>query len=161
MKKLYLAAGLFNAAERLHNLYLEKHLKRRGYEVILPQREAKQFFHNGIFDKAGVVRICRAAAADLQNLCIVCIDGADADSGTAVEFGITITATGKAVVYRTDSRTAPERELGVNAMFAAEGASFVYEQCFFTELDQVDDYYEKLAEAIHQAISSLEYGFSS
>ena len=43
-KKLYLAAGLFNAGERLHNLYLEKHLNMLGYEVILPQREALKFF---------------------------------------------------------------------------------------------------------------------
>lgn len=33
---IYLAGGLFNAGERLHNLYLEKHLLARGWKVILP-----------------------------------------------------------------------------------------------------------------------------
>lgn len=44
MATIYLAAGLFTAAERLHNLFLEKHLIALRHKVILPQREAKQFF---------------------------------------------------------------------------------------------------------------------
>ncbi len=156
MEKLYLAGGLFNAGERLHNLYLEKHLKAKGYEVILPQREALQFFREGLFDVAGIVEDCRSAVTDDRNLCIANTDGADADSGTCIEFGIAITATGQAISYRTDFRTAMDRELGVNAMFQAEGTIFVYRPCFFTELEQVDAYYEELAEAIHQATLNLK-----
>jgi nucleoside 2-deoxyribosyltransferase len=156
MEKLYLAGGLFNAGERLHSLYLEKHLKAKGYEVILPQREALKFFSGGLFDILGIAEDCRSAVADDRNLCIANTDGADADSGTCIEFGIAITATGQAISYRTDFRTATDRELGVNAMFRAEGTVFVYEPCFFTELDEVDAYYEQLAEAIHQAILKLE-----
>lgn len=44
MKKIYLAGGLFNAGERLHNLHLEKAFKDLGYDVILPQREALRHF---------------------------------------------------------------------------------------------------------------------
>ncbi|MDO8571560.1 MAG: hypothetical protein Q7R79_02685 [bacterium] len=37
-------------------------------------------------------------------------------------------------------------------MFLIEGTSLVYYPCFFTELEQVDDYYRKLAQAIHAAV---------
>jgi nucleoside 2-deoxyribosyltransferase len=152
---VYLAGGLFNAAERLHNLYLERVLKRKGYEVVLPQREALRFFDGHAFDIPDIVRSCRESAADPDSICVASADGPDADSGTAVEYGIAITATGRAVVYRTDFRTAPDREFGVNAMMTAEGSSLVYELCYFTEFDEVNAYYEKLADSIHQAIRSL------
>lgn len=155
MKILYLAGGLFNAGERLHNLYLEKHLIKLGYKVILPQREALKYFDGKSFDVAGIVDDCKCSCCDKKNLYIGNADGADADSGTSVEYGMAIISTGRAVVYRTDFRTALDRELGLNAMLTAKGTVFIYEPCFFTELDQVDGYYAKLAEKIHDAISVL------
>jgi nucleoside 2-deoxyribosyltransferase len=80
------------------------------------------------------------------------IDGSDANSGTSVEYGIAIAVVGRAVIYRTDFRTAPEKEVGVNAMFRLKETVFVYHPCFFTELDQVEDYYRELAQKIHEAI---------
>lgn len=77
------------------------------------------------------------------------------DSGMSVEYGIAIISTGKAIVYRTDFRTAPDRELDLNAMLTAEGTTFIYEPCYITELSQVDSYYAKLAKQIHDAISAL------
>lgn len=150
--KIYLAGGLFNAGERLHNLYLEKWLKHRGHEVVLPQREALNFFKNGLFDVKGIVKDCKEKSCDPNSIYVGSADGADADSGTAVEYGMAIIATGQAIVYRTDFRTAIERELGVNAMLCAEGTQFIYEPCFFTELEQVDNYYIKLAKAIDDTI---------
>jgi nucleoside 2-deoxyribosyltransferase len=152
--KLYLAGGLFNAAERLHNLYLEKHLKPFGLEVILPQREALKFFDGQKFDVAGIVSECRSMCVDNENLYVGSIDGADADSGTAVEYGISITTTGHAIIYRTDFRTALDRELGVNAMFTVEGTKFIYEPCYFTDLNEVDAYYERLALEIFLAVKN-------
>ena len=152
---LYLAGGLFNAAERLHNLYLEKHLRDRGYTVILPQREALKFLSNNLFDTKGLVAECTGSCRNHANLYVGSADGADTDSGTAVEYGVAITATGRAIVYRTDLRTALEKELGVNAMLTAEGTTFLYEPCFFTELDQVDEYYSRLAQQIHLAIQKI------
>ena len=154
--KLYLAGGLFNAGERLHNLYLEKHLIALGHEVILPQREALKFFTGSSFDTAGIVNDCKNACCDAENLYVGSADGADADSGTAVEYGIAITATGHAVVYRSDYRTAPDRELGLNAMLTGDGTSFIYDPCFFTELSEVDSYYANLAQKIHQAVQKIE-----
>lgn len=153
---IYLAGGLFNAPERLHNLFLEKHLKTLGYNVILPQREALKFLKNDMFDAEGVVNDCQKHSIDKKKIYVGCIDGADADSGTSVEFGLTIGATGRAIVYRTDFRTAPEKELGINAMFRAKGSTVIYYPCYFTELDQVEEYYAKLAKKINKAIKKMK-----
>lgn len=155
LPELYLAAGLFNAGERLHNLYLEKHLRRLGYTIILPQREALKFFRGDHFDVKGIVRDCQQKAASKKSLLVGNADGTDADSGFAVEYGIAITVTGQAIVYRTDFRTAIEKEVGLNAMLNAEGTEFIYEPCFFTELDEVDEYYAKLAGKIDEAVRHL------
>jgi nucleoside 2-deoxyribosyltransferase len=155
---LYLAGGLFNAGERLHNLMLEKHLKKLGYEVVLPQREAKKFFDGTAFDIHAVMKDCQQHSCDSGSMLIGNLDGADADSGTAVEIGIAVTATGRAIVYRTDFRTDPERELGVNAMLRLTGTKFIYEPCTFTELVEADAYYERLATKIHEWIPKLFFG---
>lgn len=153
-KTIYLAGGLFNAGERLHNLMLEEQLVELGYEVVLPQREALKFWNGSTFDIAGIVADCQGHATRHGTICVANSDGADADSGTCVEYGMAIVANGQAVVYRTDFRTAEEKELGVNAMLKARGTQFVYEPCFFTELSEVEGYYAKLALHIHNAISA-------
>lgn len=154
--KLYLAGGLFNAGERLHNLYLEKHLRALGYETVLPQREATQFKSDGVsFNSDEIAKDCDRASCSHDYLHVGCIDGSDADSGQAVEFGLAVGLTGRAVIYRTDFRTATERELGYNAMFRIRGTTLVYLPCYFTELEEVDAYYDKLAQAIHAAIVSV------
>ena len=155
MRTLYLAGGLFNAAERLHNLYLEKHLKPYGYNILLPQREAVQFSEDDVFDGDAIMEDCHASCWSPENLYVGCIDGADADGGTAVEYGIAISITGRAVVYRTDFRTATDKELGYNAMFRIKGTTFIYYPCYFTELDQADAYYAELARRIHEGIQGL------
>ncbi|EKE22182.1 MAG: uroporphyrinogen III synthase HEM4 [uncultured bacterium] len=155
MKKVYLAGRLFNAGERLHNLYLEKHLTQIGYEVILPQREALKYFNGDGFDLAGVVNSCIKDCANEKNIFVGCVDGSDADSGTSVEYGVAIVSARRAIIYRTDFRTAFDKELGINAMFNAKGTVIIYEPCFFTELEQVDSYYHELADRIHCAISDL------
>jgi len=158
-KQLYLAGGLFNAGERLHLLYLEKHLIALGFEVILPQREALRFTQGEKFDRHGVAQECKRFCEDGDNIFVGCIDGTDADSGTSVEYGVAMTATGKAVVYRTDFRTVEDTECGRNAMFRLDdkrgGTQFVYHPCFFTKLDEVDEYYRSLAEMICKAVDTV------
>ena len=153
--KLYLAGGLFNAGERLHNLMLEKHLKLLGHEVILPQREARQFYKDGHFDLRAVRALCKAQASQSDVVVVANFDGPDADSGTAVEHTVAIMANGSAVTYRTDFRTAPEEELGLNAMLLLEGTEFIYLPCSFTELDQVEEYYALLAVHIVEEVTAL------
>lgn len=153
--KIYLAGGLFNAGERLHNLYLEKYLRELNHEVIVPQRVALTFFKDGYFDTQKIVADCREKSIDSNNIYVGNIDGADADAGTAVEYGMAIIATGRAIIYRTDFRTATEKELGVNAMLRAESTELIYEPCFFTELEEVDTYYKNLALRIGDAVKKL------
>lgn len=155
-EKVYLAGGLFNAGERLHNLYLEKHLRFLGYEVILPQREAVKFFQDGSFDIEGIVEDCRNSCSKYENIYVGSVDGADADSGTAVEYGVAVSSTRRAIIYRTDFRTLFEKEVGINAMFGIRGTTFIYYPCFFTDLSEVDHYYQELAEKIHCAIGEIE-----
>jgi nucleoside 2-deoxyribosyltransferase len=154
-KRIYLAGGLFNAAERVHNLNLEKALLKLGYEVILPQREATKFFNGEGFDLKGIVKDCRDSCVNPDNVYVGSSDGPDADSGACVEYGFALVSTGRAVVYRTDFRTALDREVGVNAMLGSEGTSFVYDPCFITDLDQVEAYYDGLAHKIHETISLM------
>ncbi len=155
MKRLYLAGGLFNAAERVHNLYLERYLSELGYELILPQREALKFQTATGFDVDAIVRDCQRACIDQNTTFVGCIDGADADSGTCVEYGMALMATGRALVYRTDFRTAEEKEVGVNAMLRAPGTVFVYEPSFFTEVTEVEPFYRRLASRIHEALGKI------
>lgn len=153
--KLNLCGGLFNAGERLHNLFLEKHLKGMGYEVILPQREALKFFDGEKFDLAGIVNSCQENCIVKDIIFVGCIDGADADSGTCVEYGMAIAATGRAIVYRTDMRTALDREVGLNAMLNAQGTQLIYFPCFTTQLHEVEIYYASLAQKIHEAVQNI------
>lgn len=157
MATIYLAGRLFNAAERLHNLFLEKQLRALGHTVILPQREAKKFFDDQRddqrFDMNQIAEDCRKYCLNPENVYVGNIDGPDADSGTCVEYGVAITAIGKAIVYRTDIRTAEGSEVGVNAMLKLRGTVFIYFPCFFTELDQVEPYYRALAQKIHESLS--------
>ena len=152
---IYLAGGLFNAGERLHNLFLEKYLQELGHMVILPQRRAGSFWDGHQFDIKKLAADCAACSADRKAIYVGNVDGADADSGTAVEYGIAIAQKGEAVIYRTDFRTAADRELGVNGMFRLSGTEFVYHPCFFTELDEVENYYRALAAAINEAIKTF------
>src|SRR3989344_2355446 len=156
MRTIYLAAGLFNAAERLNNLYLEKHLKLLGCNVILPQREAKRYIKDGrLNDRVGLVKSCELNARNLSNIYVGCVDGPDPDGGTCVEYGIAVISTNRAVVYRTDIRTDEEKEIGLNAMLGITGTILIYEPCYFTDLDEVDAYYHKLAKKIKAAIESI------
>jgi len=155
MATIYLAGGLFNAGERLHNVFLAAQLRIKGHKVILPQEEARKFFADGKFNLAGVVEECKRFCQDPTVIYVGCLDGSDADSGTAVEYGIAITSTKRAIVYRTDFRTALEKEVGVNGMFTLQGTTFIYHPCFFTDLAHIADYYKELAHKIHEAILKL------
>jgi hypothetical protein len=170
---IYIAGGLFNAAERVHNATLETHLIETAREAninlitTLPQRTALKRFIAGEnrFDVAGIVEDCEMDAA--SNNYILCnLDGTDADSGTAVELGA---ARGQAlayqratnpegiivpkiITYRTDFRTSIENEVGVNAMLNPEGSTFIYHPCFTVESNEVEDYYKGLASKIIEVI---------
>lgn len=154
--KLYLAGGLFNVAERVHNLLLERALKRLGYDVIQPMREAAQFRrHDGTLDLDAVAVYCQDQARAPDTVLVCNLDGPDADSGTAVEYALAIGAKGQAATYRTDIRTAPERELGVNAMFRLPRTIHVDMLCFLDQVEDINRFYAELALAIDKAVREL------
>ena len=173
---IYLAGGLFNAAERAHNSRLEKGLietaRSRGINLktTLPQRTALRRYipEEKRFDVAGIVADCEIDAASHDY--ILCnLDGADADSGTAVELGIArgqriaywrfkntpdqMPLMPEMITYRTDFRTALDRELGVNAMLQPAGSTLIYHPCFAVNLGEFDKFYEELSSKIVEVIA--------
>lgn len=157
-KNLYLAGGLFNAAQRLHNVRLKEALEELGYEVILPQERACNFFDSQtkIFDTKKIAEDCRECCKDPGNIFVGNLDGADADSGMAVEFSTAWDVTGRAILYRTDFRTDMERELGVNAMFQCENVEIIYYPCFWANEEGIKIFYRELAKKIAAAILDLD-----
>jgi nucleoside 2-deoxyribosyltransferase len=148
--KIYLAGPLFGIADRHHNLLLALRLESLGYEVILPQKEALKFTNGSSFDLRKIVENCSSEA--MKSDCIVAnVDGADADSGTAIEIGIGV-ATAMAsiprkpviICIRTDSRTDIEREKGMNAMIQLADR-VIYKPALVNTLDQVHEFYANLA----------------
>lgn len=159
MRKLtvYLAAGLFNVAERERNLRLAWQLRKLGHAVIVPQHEALKFFNQetATFDVAGIVKDCLESCARKGVICVMCADGSEADSGAAIELATAVAKNGRAVVYRTDFRTAPEKEVGVNAMLKMPGVIYVYEPCFAITINKINAFYRHLALKIHEALIRL------
>lgn len=150
--KLYLTAGLFNIAERHRNARLAKLLELKGWEVVLPQRLVREFLGTGIINLREAAIACLRAAADKDNLCVVCLDGPDGDSLAAMVFG----AAGRAIAYRSDIRTTPGNETGTRAYIGFPDTLFVSLPCFAVEEEEIDAYYETLAQAIHKAALRLE-----
>lgn len=166
----YLAGGLFNVGQRFHNSLLEKNLitsaSEKNIELITtsPQRKAfKRYIkEENRFDVAEIVSDCEKDASEHDY--IICnLDGTDCDSGTAIEIGIargvqlskklsTSKLAPKIITYRTDFRTAPEKEIGINAMLRPDGSTFIYYPCFAIELNEFNEFYQKLASQIVHVI---------
>jgi len=153
MITIYLAAPLFNVAQRIHNLVLCEELERLGYKVILPQIRALNFRKSdGSFDTKGIAKDCletiKTSNPD-EFVFVGCLDGPDADSGTTVEFSAALHSNVRAVLYRTDFRTNLETECGVNAMFQFEDVPLIYLPCGATTREEFVKFYEKLAYEIN------------
>jgi nucleoside 2-deoxyribosyltransferase len=153
MKKgIYLAGPLFTVAERTHNLNLARELRALEYEVILPQLRAVKFINQQGLNLKQMATDCASQAVSPNNILVANLDGPDADSGTAIEYGLAIGAVGKAIVYRTDIRTAPEKEVGLNAMFGLDGTKYIHMPCLANSDEEMRAFYSELARAIDEAI---------
>jgi hypothetical protein len=170
-----MAAPLFTAAERTQNARLERLLIQEGktsemsVKTTLPQRKGLQRFNSKTqtFDVNGIVYDCMMDSANHEIL-LCCLDGPDADSGSSAEYGIALgqaiaaekaeDSTGitapKIITYRTDFRTDPDKEVGVNAMLKAVGTSHVYHPCFKIEESEFEGYYTELAQKLIKEISN-------
>lgn len=154
---IYLAGGLFNIAELSHNARLADALRRLGRTVILPQERALQFIdEDGQLNTTSIAKDCYAYCEDETHIYVGSLDGVQTDDGTAVEYGLTIQATGRAIVYRTDVRTAPEKELGINAMFTLGRTTLIHVPCKSVTIPELDRFYTELAVAISNAVAEFE-----
>ena len=140
---IYLAGPLFTLAERNFNQELARHLRDRGFGVILPQDAAEMYRRNdGSLDMPSMARNCmeRATGADFI---VAILDGADVDSGTAYEAG---SAYGRGIVIgvRTDFRSSEDGHTGVNAMFRLLDAIIRYSG------NDIEELCNLIVETIHE-----------
>jgi len=135
----------------------------------LPQEEAVKFFKDGKFDLRAVIENC-AKQASQSHVVVANLDGPDADSGTAVEVGIALweklgIGSGEKVqnlsdwnkplviCVRTDFRTVPDQEVGINGMFGLAD-KIIYKPAFVTTAEEMDKFYKELSQEIDAAIKT-------
>jgi nucleoside 2-deoxyribosyltransferase len=105
---LYIAAPLFSKAEREFNSRLCAELERRGYSVMLPQRDCTG-------GREEIFRRC-LSGIERADILIAVLEGAACDDGTAFEVGYAF-ALGKRILgLRTDFRNCGEHGARVNLM---------------------------------------------
>jgi len=158
---IYLAGPLFDIADQVHNLHFAQALRRLGYRIILPQIEAAKFFDGQRYDLKGIAKSCRTGVM-FSDIVVANIDGPDTDSGTALEVGLAIQTTvlfpaankPKVVCVRTDVRTSPKQELGINAMFLL-ASRIIYLPASIKSLKEARDFYKNLATEIDKEIKGL------
>lgn len=114
--RIYLAGPLFTAAERTWNAWLAEALRKKGFEVALPQEEAAAFISGAGIDYAGIFAACLEGIRS-ANVVVAVFDGVDVDSGTAFECGYAYSKGIPILGVRTDIRSGGE-ENGVNAMLS-------------------------------------------
>ena len=134
---IYWAGPFFTQAERIWNRLCAECLRNRGYNVILPQDEAKQF--KG--DCKGIAKHCHEQAIE-SDVMVANLDGADSDSGTSLEVGLRIQNKGIVIGVRTDFRSSEDGH--VNAMFR-----LINKLIYFPSFDES---YEKLCAEIDKTI---------
>jgi len=134
---LYWAGPLFTQAERIWNRLCAEYLRKKGYNVVLPQDEAKKF--KGDCD--GIAKHCFEQTVS-SDLFVAVLDGADTDSGTSLEAGIRIKSDRLSIGVRTDFRASEDGQL--NAMFRLFD-TIIYFPSF-------DESYEKLCDQIDRTI---------
>ena len=143
MIRVYMAGPLFTVAERAHNVRLATLLQALNprIECVLPQIRGESLYP----DLAAVCKDCldQIKACDVV---VACADGADSDSGTALELGFAFAHKVPSIVYRTDFRGSEVD--GVNAMLRYTCNEFINVPAYQTSCDQ-------LAERIVVAIDML------
>ena len=108
MKKIYVAAPLFNEMELRRNLEIAEYLRSIGYDPYLPQEEAglavdlidehnKLEVNRNIFETDIIgIKSC--------DILLFLLDGRVPDEGACVELGMAYAWGKKCVGYKTDSR---------------------------------------------------------
>lgn len=101
--RIYLAAPLFSAAERVYNAGIASLLRENCFSVHLPQDAGDDTAARGKHEHERLFRLNLAALED-SDIVVAVIDGADADSGTSWEMGYAYAQGKKIIALRTDFR---------------------------------------------------------
>jgi len=131
--RVYFAGPLFTIYERVFNRMMAEKLRERGYEVVLPQDlditkgEQLDFDAIALTDREEVMK---------SDIVLANLDGADTDSGTAVEVGLKLGKGQPVVGWRTDFRGSDDRHW--NAMFNL-CTKAIYVPSFTEDLNQLID----------------------
>jgi len=120
---VYLAGSLFTTAERRWNEWLADALKKRGLQIILPQREVADCISASGVDHERIFNKC-LEELNRANAVLAIFDGCDVDSGTAFECGYAYARQIPIVGLRTDMRPGGEDD-GVNTMLRRCCTDFV------------------------------------
>jgi nucleoside 2-deoxyribosyltransferase len=108
LMKVFLAAPLFNEAERNFNSNVAKRLRDRGFQVWLAQESP--FIHEGTFEEKQKIYEEDISALKTCDVVVAVLDGVEVDSGVAFEMGYAI-AIGKPIVgLKTDHRAFSKME---------------------------------------------------
>ena len=144
--RIYLAGPLFTSAERTWNEWLAGALRKRGFEIILPQAEASRHISPGGIDFAGIFATCLEGVMS-ANVVVAIFDGVDVDSGTAFECGYAYSKGIPIIGVRTDLRSGGEED-GLNAMLRRCCQEFVFVPAFNNG--------EEIVRGLVAALSSLK-----
>lgn len=122
---IYLAGPLFSRAEQEFNRALADALRARdpALVIILPQESAKSLT-SGPGGNRAIFDACLLGVRE-ADVVVAILDGADVDSGTAVEIGYGLGLGRTIIGVRTDFRGGEER--GVNLMAAFACKHFIVE----------------------------------
>ena len=114
--KVFLAAPLFNNAEREFNSKIAKRLREKGFEVWLAQEAS--FIQQGTHKEKKAIYEGDVSALKASDMVVAVLDGMEVDAGVAYEIGFA-KALGKPIIgLKTDYRTFSGME-EVNLMLEA------------------------------------------
>jgi len=132
--KIYLSAPLFSHVERRWNRLLARGLEERiaGARVILPQDFTFDHTYNDPRDFPEIFRACIDGVRE-ADVVVAVLDGADVDSGTALEMGVAYERGIPIVGLRTDYRESQDR--GVNLVIAGACTEVLREMSFGENMD--------------------------
>ena len=101
--KIFLAAPLFNEAEREFNSRIAKRLREKGFEAWLAQEAP--FIKQGAHKEKTIIYEGDILALKTSDVVVAILDGAEVDAGVAYEMGYA-KALGKPIIgLKTDYRT--------------------------------------------------------
>ncbi len=149
--KVYLSAPLFTDAERRWNRELAAALEQRiaGAEVMLPQDFRFGSSYNNPKDFPSIFRACLAGVRE-ADVMVAVLDGADVDSGTALEMGVAYERGTPIVGVRTDYRESQDR--GVNLVAAGACTALLRSMSFGENMEQLArDLAGKIVAALRKA----------